>query len=99
MKSMTARRVTISLPEDVAERLEHEPNASAFIAEAVRQRIRVERIDVMLADAGLVITAEGRARARGRLTAAHAYMASPEAVRARSAWGTGLPTPGAADAA
>ena len=34
------RRITISLPDDVADRLDEAPNASAFIASAVRHTVR-----------------------------------------------------------
>ncbi len=61
------RRLTITLPDEVAERLDIEPNASAFIAEAVREYVRVERTWDVLRAAGYVPTPESRARGRQRL--------------------------------
>ncbi|MDG4832381.1 hypothetical protein O7627_24180 [Solwaraspora sp. WMMD1047] len=71
------KRVTVSLPDDIAERLEGEPNASAYVAEAIRQRAARERGHQMLAEQGFVITEEGRARARQRLAEARERM-TPE---------------------
>jgi hypothetical protein len=76
-------RMTISLPDDVAARINAEPNASAFIARAVRHLIRGEGLDAMIADDGFVVTAEGRARMREKLNAARAAMGRPDAVAAR----------------
>jgi hypothetical protein len=66
------RRITITLPDEVAERLDIEPNASAFIAEAIRARIRVEVSWAALRAAGYVPTEESRARGRQRLDTARA---------------------------
>ncbi|MBF9134993.1 hypothetical protein I0C86_39635 [Plantactinospora sp. S1510] len=64
--------MTVSLPDDVAQRLEQEPNASAFVAEAIRQRMVREQGRQLLADQGFNITDEGVARARARLAEADA---------------------------
>lgn len=71
------QRVTVSLPDDVAARLETEPNASAYVAEALRRRMAGERTDALLAEHGFVITPEGRERARRRLAEARERM-TPE---------------------
>ncbi|MFC0003217.1 hypothetical protein [Micromonospora siamensis] len=57
---------SFSLPQDVAERLEHEPNASAYVVDAVRARMRAEDLDAELARRGMTVSAEGRARARAQ---------------------------------
>ncbi len=79
------RRLTITLPDDVAERLDGEPNASAYIAEAIRFKVAVERLAAVLEQDGVVVTGEGRTRMRHRLDAARAAMARPTAVAAREA--------------
>ncbi|MER7460398.1 hypothetical protein [Micromonospora sp. NPDC126480] len=57
---------SFSLPQDVARRLEREPNASAYVAEAIRARMRAEDLDAELAHRGMTVSAEGRARAAAR---------------------------------
>jgi len=64
------QRVTVSLPDDVAARLQHEGNASAYVTEAVRQRMNRENTSQILAQQGFTTTPEGRARARQRLAQA-----------------------------
>jgi len=73
------RRITITLPDEVAERLDREPNASAFIAEALRAHMRAEQTWEMLRLAGYVPTPESRARARRRLDEARARV-TPESL-------------------
>lgn len=51
MASMT-RRVTVSLPDDIAGRLDRESNASAYVAEALRARMSHERTMELLAESG-----------------------------------------------
>jgi predicted transcriptional regulator len=53
------RRLSISLPDDVAAALDQVDNASAYIAEAIRMRRRREATRDVLADAGYRITDEG----------------------------------------
>ncbi len=66
-----SKRVTVNLPDDVAERLGHEPNASAYVTEALRERIDREQTRTLLAEHGFPpITDEGIARARERRQAA-----------------------------
>jgi glutamyl-tRNA reductase len=62
MRSMT-KKIAISVPDDVAERLAREPNVSAFIADAVRRRMSAERTREALAALGFNITDEDIARA------------------------------------
>jgi hypothetical protein len=71
------KRVTVSLPDDVAARLDREPNASSFVAEALRERIDRERTLELLAAHGFEITDEGRARARALLNEARSRV-TPE---------------------
>lgn len=61
------KRVTVDLPDDVAERLGKEGNASAFVAEAVRARMRAEDSRTVMESAGFRFTDEGLAAARQRL--------------------------------
>jgi hypothetical protein len=61
------RRVTVSLPDHIAARLGREPNASAYVAEAIEGKMRGERVLEQLADAGVTVTEAGLARARSRL--------------------------------
>ncbi|WP_047891197.1 hypothetical protein [Micromonospora sp. RV43] len=66
------RKLSISVPPDVAERLEQEPNASAYITQAVRDRMRLDALDAELAHAGIQITEQGVAAARARRAAVEA---------------------------
>jgi hypothetical protein len=73
-----SRRVTVNLPDDVAERLGEESNASAYVTEALRQRIDSERTRALLVEHGFPpITDEGVARAKQRRLAAQAKL-SPQ---------------------
>ena len=63
------RKLSITLPDDVAEHLDNVPNASAYIAEAIRRRRRSERTRAMLASHGVEVTDEGIAAAGARLRA------------------------------
>lgn len=58
------RRFSISLPDDVAAELDAVDNASAFIAEAIRERRRRESVRQVVADAGYEITEDGVSRMR-----------------------------------
>jgi hypothetical protein len=72
-----SKRVTVNLPDDVADRLAQEPNISAFVTEALRERMGRERTMALLTEHGFRVTDEGRARARSRLAGARARM-TPE---------------------
>lgn len=66
------KKLSISVPDDVADTLTAQPNASAFVAEAVRaHRVRLGT-QAMLAEAGYVVTGEGVERMRARYEAARA---------------------------
>jgi hypothetical protein len=69
-----SKRVTVNLPDDVADRLGLEPNASAYVTEALRERMERERTKALLAEHGFPVTGEGIARARERRLAAGARM-------------------------
>lgn len=71
------QRVTVSLPDDVAERLEQEPNVSAYVTAALREQMDREDVRSTLAEHGIQITNEGLARARHRIDEARAKM-TPE---------------------
>jgi hypothetical protein len=58
------KKITVSLPDDVAERLESEANVSAFVADAVRRRMGAEQMRRALQNLGFNITDEGLADAR-----------------------------------
>jgi hypothetical protein len=64
------RKLSISLPDDVAEHLDHVDNASAYIAEAIRLRRKQERTREFFARHGIQITDAGVARAGEKLRAA-----------------------------
>jgi hypothetical protein len=67
-------RVTVNLPDDVAGKLDAEPDADAYVTEAVRERMGREQTSALLAEHGFEITDEGRARARRRLDEARERM-------------------------
>ena len=71
------QRITVSLPDDVAERVAQEPNASAYVTAALRQQIERDDTRAVLAAQGFTLTDEGRQRARQRLAAAREAM-TPE---------------------
>ncbi|RKN22556.1 hypothetical protein D7147_07885 [Micromonospora musae] len=66
------RKLSISVPPDVAERLEQEPNASAYVTQAVRDRMRLDALDAELAHTGIEISEQGVAEARARRAAVEA---------------------------
>ncbi len=64
------RKVSISLPDDVAAHLDNVDNASAYIAEAIRLRRKAERTREILARHGISVTDKGVTAAGERLRAA-----------------------------
>jgi hypothetical protein len=66
------RKLAISVPDDVAERLDREPNVSAYVSEAVRRMIVSERVREGLAATGIEVTPERVAAAADELAALHA---------------------------
>ncbi|MGH3681782.1 MAG: hypothetical protein ACRDT2_16235 [Natronosporangium sp.] len=63
------RKLSISVPDDVAAELDRVDNASAYIAEAVRLRRRRERTREMLERHGVPVTDEGVSAMGERLRA------------------------------
>jgi hypothetical protein len=62
------RRITISLPDDVAEYAERSgSNTSGFIAGVLRRRMRAEDLRAQWARRGYVVTDEDLERTRARL--------------------------------
>ncbi|MBB5873831.1 hypothetical protein F4553_007265 [Allocatelliglobosispora scoriae] len=61
------RKLSISLPDDVAEHLDHVENASAYIAEAIKLRRRRDTTRDMLSRHGIPVTDQGVAAAKTRL--------------------------------
>jgi hypothetical protein len=74
------KKIAISVPDDVAERLEREPNVSAFISEAVRARMTGESVRRTLEASGFVLTDEARARVAEEYAALRASI-TPEIER------------------
>lgn len=66
------KKLSITVPDDVAAYLAELDNVSAEVTEAIQVRMRSRRVAKVLADAGLVITAEGMARMRERRLALRA---------------------------
>ncbi|MEU9743631.1 hypothetical protein AB0E12_31055 [Micromonospora chersina] len=80
------RKLSISVPPDVAERLEREPNASAFLVDAARALMRREALDAELAHRGIPVAEEGVSRARAARAAVDVAWSAEryEAVRERA---------------
>ncbi|GIF70932.1 hypothetical protein [Asanoa siamensis] len=60
------RKITISVPDDIAERLDREKNVSAFVAGSLRRTIEAERTRKVLSQLGFDLSEEGMAEARAR---------------------------------
>jgi hypothetical protein len=73
------KKIAISVPDDVAERLAAEPNVSAFVTAAVRQRMVSEQVRAMQLAAGVEFTDEDRRKAREVWAATEAAI-TPELV-------------------
>jgi hypothetical protein len=61
------RKLAISLPDHIAERLDRQKNVSAYIAETLQRRIDHERTLELLAEAGYIFTDEDLADADARI--------------------------------
>jgi hypothetical protein len=61
---MTAKKITISVPEDVAAQLAGVGNVSAYVTEALRRDRGRESMRDLMARHGVVVTDEGVAGAR-----------------------------------
>jgi hypothetical protein len=77
------KKITISLPDDLAERLAQEPNASAYVAESLRRRVAGEKTREILRSVGFELTDEGLARADAEMEQLRASI-TPE-LRAQAA--------------
>jgi hypothetical protein len=77
------KKITISVPDDVADHLAHVSNVSGYVSESVRRRIRSEEVRRVLGDAGVDITEDAVAAARAQRQAALATI-TPE-LRAEAA--------------
>ncbi|MFB9239513.1 hypothetical protein ACFFWC_28935 [Plantactinospora siamensis] len=71
------KKIAISIPDDVAERLEREPNVSAFITRAVRRQMAGETTRETLRSVGFRLTDEGLTEAGRKLDDAQAKI-TPE---------------------
>jgi hypothetical protein len=76
------RKLSISVPDDVAEHLDTVDNASAYITDAIRLRRRSERTREMMARHGVPVTDEGVHAAGERLRAAERRRQQARAERA-----------------
>ena len=66
MKTMS-KRVSLDLPDDVADRIARAPDAIAYVTNALRRQMEVEQTTrALLAEHGMPVTEEGIARARAR---------------------------------
>jgi len=65
-----SRRVTINIPDHVAERLEREPNVSAYVTRVLERDMAAERDRTILGAGGFRSTPEGREWARTTLAEA-----------------------------
>jgi post-segregation antitoxin (ccd killing protein) len=73
-----SKRVTVNVPDDVAERLGEVSNVSAYVTEAVRSEMAREETRRLLAEHGFPpISEEGLARARAKLDEVRSRM-TPE---------------------
>jgi hypothetical protein len=61
------KKIAISVPDDVADRLAREPNVSAFVTESVRRRMSAERVRSAMTNLGITLTDEGVANAGRKL--------------------------------
>jgi CO dehydrogenase/acetyl-CoA synthase beta subunit len=77
------KKIAISLPDDVADRVAREENASAFITDAIRVRMSSEKTQAILRGLGFELSAEDMAQAASESAAARAA-ATPE-LRAKAA--------------
>ena len=63
------KKLSISVPDDVAETLAAQPNVSAFVTDAVRAHRARVGTQTLLTGAGYTVTSEGAERMRARLHA------------------------------
>lgn len=65
-----SRRITVTVPDDIAAQLDEQVNVSAYVASAVAARLTRDRAHAHQADHGFQSTPEGRAWAKRALAAA-----------------------------
>ena len=84
-----SKRVTVNLPDDVAERIGVEPNASAYVAAVLRREIDRERGLAELAEhfGPQILADDSRARGRARLSAARAQFPAERYAELRERFG------------
>ena len=66
---MTAAKISISVPDDLAAELATMPNVSGFIAQAIRDRLERDRLKSMFREHGITLTEDGIGRMRERVHA------------------------------
>jgi hypothetical protein len=64
------KKITISVPDDVADELVHVENVSAYVTASLRRDRRIAQVREHFARDGIVITPEGVAHARERIRVA-----------------------------
>jgi hypothetical protein len=64
---MASRKISVSIPEELADKLDGLPNKSEYVTEALRRRQRADRLEEVFAAHGVSVTDEGVARMRARL--------------------------------
>jgi len=69
---MTAKKFSVTLPEDVAEQLDGVDNVSAYVAEALRLRRSGDRLREVFDRHGVHVRPEGVAAMRDRIAAQQA---------------------------
>ena len=86
MVNVMSKRITVNVPDDVASRLEHEENVSAYVSEAVRRRMQSESTRAILEAVGFHFTEEGLQRMRERLAEGQAKLTPEFLARSREAF-------------
>jgi Arc/MetJ-type ribon-helix-helix transcriptional regulator len=65
---MASRKISVSIPEELADKLDGLPNKSEYVTEALRRRQRADGLAEVFAAHGVTVTTEGVAKMRNRLT-------------------------------
>jgi hypothetical protein len=66
---MATRKISVSIPEELADQLDGLPNVSEYVTEALRRRQRADSLGQVFATHGVAVTDEGKARLRARMAA------------------------------
>jgi hypothetical protein len=64
---MASRKISVSIPEDLADKLDGLPNKSEYVTEALRRRQRADSLAEVFSAHGVTVTAEGVEKMRSRL--------------------------------